>query len=162
MDITAEQLRVWADTVAGFLDNDDPDAIDRLFNELRRAADGLENLDHILESVPEVPAGTYTWPPHPRFLTAARWAVSGYRGAWFLVGRASDLLGVQSVVVHRAHGPAALVSPCDVVGWRRVQRKGGKILYLVMTFESVMDDAQDTEDDERRALEDGMPEWTLS
>lgn len=136
--VTPKQLRDWADALNAI--NELPsERMEEILSEMYRIASELESppyIDPRLPSVPMLPAGLYGYPPVPRFLSAERWPVEGYKGRWYLMGPAMDLQGAKTVDVRQRDGSTVTVTPLEPVGWRMVQKKGyGDVLYLLMTFE---------------------------
>lgn len=140
--LTPENLREWADA----LDNHDSGLdLSWLVGELRMAADELEAdvIDNSspghLRDVPQLPPGLYTYGMVPRFASTSRWRVDGWNRPWYILGPASVLLGAETVIVERLDLPSTEVQPLDVVGWRRVKKKGkGTVLFVLMTFERIV------------------------
>ena len=136
MLITPEQLRAWA----GRLSAGGADDVMDVAQAMRVAADELAKTtdppDARLLGVPMLPPNLYGYPPNPRFLRADRWPVDGYKGRWYLMGAATELLDAETVDVKQFSGSTTTVAPLEPVAWRMVQKKGrGKVLYVLMTFE---------------------------
>jgi hypothetical protein len=156
--VTPRQLRDWASRIhAGNLD-DLCDAAE----EMRKAADELAGKnapDPRLEGVPEIRSGVYGYPPHPQFVSALKWPTEEWKGSWYVLGPASELLDVDQAEVHRLNDHSVTVIPGEVVGWRVVVKKFTlskheidvrPVLYVLTTFDRVYDDADDS-----------ISEWTL-
>ena len=142
--ITVEQLQAWAARISA----GDADEVMDVAQEMRVAAKELAEttgpLDPRLLSVPMLPPNLYGYPPVPRFLRADRWLVDGYKGRWYLMGPATELLDAETVDVKQLSGGTTTVTPLEPVGWRMVQKKGrGKVLYVLMTFERAVYDDTD-------------------
>lgn len=149
--ITSEQLRDWARRInLGGMD----DVLD-LADELRTAADKLDAVKDRLKGVPEIAPQALTYRNAPRFVSAGRAGPVGYSSRWLLLAPAATILDAETVDVHRLDGTTVTVAPLDVVGWRKVRRKGGAQLFVLMTFERFVDEIDDGVDDK-----DITPEWT--
>jgi hypothetical protein len=148
--MSAEQLRDWAQR----LRNGTPDEVMAIAAELNVVATELDGNESIMEGADEIGPGVFSYRSTPSFVSTALWPVDDYGGRWLVLGPADKLLDVEEVAVPRMDGTTGTVIPIRVVGWRKMRRKGGPVLYVLMTFERIVPrpDGHD----------ETTPEWTLS